>query len=117
VVLNLAPRAVAHLEIGNDAITFMARFGGMSHSVSVPVAAVQAIYARENGQGMLLADDAPGVAPAVRTPDTTPAKPSGPSLQAEPTSAQDASVSDEVDKNGDGDKPRPKGKPSLHVVK
>ena len=63
VVLNLAPRAVAHLEIGNDAITFMARFGGVSQSVNVPVAAVQAIYARENGQGMLLAEDAPGTAP------------------------------------------------------
>ena len=40
VVLNLAPRAIARLEIGNEAITFMARFGGVGHAVSVPVAAV-----------------------------------------------------------------------------
>ena len=121
VVLNLAPRAIAHLEIGNDAISFMARFGGVSHAVSVPVAAVQAIYARENGQGMLLAEDVAGGSPAVpSSDDATPAKPSSPALQAVPTSAQDATVADDADKPGDGDKPdkpRPKGKPSLHVVK
>ena len=121
VVLNLAPRAIARLEIGNDAITFMARFGGVSHAVSVPVAAVQAIYARENGQGMLLAEDAAGTTAPVQSADASPAKPTAPPLQAVPTSAQDATVSDdEADKGQDGgkpDKPRPKGKPSLHVVK
>ena len=120
VVLNLAPRAIARLEIGNDAITFMARFGGASHAVSVPVAAVQAIYARENGQGMLLAEDAAGTATPLQPSAASPAKSTSPALQAVPTSAQDASVSDDVDKGGDGDKPekpRPKGKPSLHVVK
>jgi len=120
VVLNLAPRAIARLEIGNDAITFMARFGGVSHAVSVPVAAVQAIYARENGQGMLLAEDAAGGAPPVHPAEASPGKPAAPSLQAVPTSIQDASASDDADKNGDNDKPdkpRPKGKPSLHVVK
>jgi stringent starvation protein B len=121
VVLNLAPRAIARLDIGNDAITFMARFGGVSHAVSVPVAAVQAIYARENGQGMLLADDAAGTASPEASPDASPAKPATPALQAVPTSAQDASLSDgEGEKSDEGsepDKPRPKGKPSLHVVK
>ena len=124
VVLNLAPRAVAHLEIGNDAITFMARFGGVSQPVSVPVAAVQAIYARENGQGMLLAEDAPGVAPAIEpSGDARPTKPSAPSLQAVPKSVQESPAADDAGESppspsGDGpDKPRPKGKPTLHVVK
>lgn len=124
VVLNLAPRAVARLELGNEAITFMARFGGVSQSVSVPVAAVQAIYARENGQGMLLAEEAPGTAPAVESTaaTSTPTRASVPALQAVPTPAQDATASDEGDAatsagNGDHDKPRPKGKPTLHVVK
>lgn len=122
VVLNLAPRAVTNLEIGNDAITFMARFGGVSQPVNVPVAAVQAIYARENGQGMLLAEDA-GTAPAVELGDAASSRPTMPSLQAVPTSAQDATASDDRDgtpppgNGGDPDKPRPKGKPSLHVVK
>lgn len=54
IVLNVAQRAVAGLEMTNDLIRFSARFGGVSHTVSVPVSAVLAIYARENGQGMAL---------------------------------------------------------------
>lgn len=119
VVLNLARRAVARLEIGNDAITFMARFGGVSHGVSVPVAAVQAIYARENGQGMLLAEGAAD-APTTQAAGAAHARPATPLLQAVPASAQDATAADAAgDSPGDGEpgKPRPTGKPSLHVVK
>ena len=54
VVLNIAARAVAHLNMDNDGVAFTARFGGVSHAVIVPVAAVLAIYARETGQGMAL---------------------------------------------------------------
>lgn len=55
-VLNVAPRAVRDLALGNDIIAFSARFGGVSRDVSIPVPAVMAIYARENGQGMLFAE-------------------------------------------------------------
>lgn len=57
VVLNVADRAVAGLDMGNDMISFTARFGGVSHPVRVPVNAVLAIYARETGQGMALPED------------------------------------------------------------
>ena len=57
VVLNIAQRAVANLVIGNDAVSFSARFGGVSYPVRVPIAAVLAIYSRETGQGMALPDD------------------------------------------------------------
>lgn len=57
IVLNIAERAVSRLEMGNDAIRFSARFGGVSYPVTVPVHAVLAIYARETGQGMALPDD------------------------------------------------------------
>ena len=60
VVLNIADRAVARLEMDNDSIRFTARFGGVSHPVTVPIAAVLAIYARETGQGMALPDDIGG---------------------------------------------------------
>ncbi|MFT5085025.1 MAG: stringent starvation protein B [Lentisphaeria bacterium] len=53
IVLNIAPRAVAALELGNKAITFNARFGGISTDIYVPCHAVLGIYARENGQGMM----------------------------------------------------------------
>jgi stringent starvation protein B len=60
VVLNIAERAVAKLEMDNESIRFTARFGGVSHPVAVPISAVLAIYARETGQGMALPEDIPG---------------------------------------------------------
>lgn len=57
IVLNIAARAVAQLELGNEMISFKARFGGVSQDVFVPLAAVQAIYAQETGQGMMLPEE------------------------------------------------------------
>ncbi len=54
VVLNIAARAVANLELADDVISFQARFNGVPLLVLVPVAGVLAIYAVENGQGMVL---------------------------------------------------------------
>ncbi len=68
VVLNIAARAVAHLDMDNDAVAFTARFGGVSHAVIVPVDAVLAIYARETGQGMALPDDGSAPAPEAGAP-------------------------------------------------
>jgi stringent starvation protein B len=79
VVLNIADRAVSRLEMGDDAIRFSARFGGVSQSVVVPLAAIIAIYARETGQGMgmpeephLDAAQLPGS--SEETPQQTPAE-------------------------------------------
>lgn len=55
-VLNVAPRAVRTLNLGNDTIDFNARFGGAARDVCLPVQAVLAVYARENGQGMLFSE-------------------------------------------------------------
>lgn len=79
VVLNIAGRAVTRLELGNEAVTFTARFGGVSQAVMVPMAAVLAIYARETGQGMALPDDIIGASPDSSPPPSTPddATPSG----------------------------------------
>jgi len=57
IVLNVAPRAVSDLVLGNEEIAFSARFGGTPMAVSIPVAAVEGIYARENGQGMVFPID------------------------------------------------------------
>src|SRR5690554_7816497 len=63
VVLNIAERAVVRLQMDNEAVRFSARFGGVSHPVDVPVAAIVAIYARETGQGMVLPEDIGGASP------------------------------------------------------
>lgn len=58
IVLNIAPRAVHNLAIGNEDVRFGARFGGVPRQVIVPLAAVQAIYAKENGAGTLFEQEA-----------------------------------------------------------
>jgi len=57
VVLNIAAGATEHLLLDNDTISFKARFSGKPYQISVPMDAVIAIYARENGQGMMFAQD------------------------------------------------------------
>jgi len=89
IVLNASPSAVRHLHMDNQAVSFEGRFGGVAHSLYIPAAAILAIYARENGQGMVF-DEASVV--EADGPDEPPQGPSG------------------------GD-PRPAGRPSLKVVK
>lgn len=57
IVLNIAPMSISGLVLGDGDITFSARFSGKSQSIYVPVEAVLAIYARENGQGMMFSED------------------------------------------------------------
>jgi stringent starvation protein B len=59
IVLNVAYDATGSLQLGNEYIEFKARFGGKPRDIMIPVERVQAIYARESGQGMSfpVADD------------------------------------------------------------
>lgn len=76
VVLNLAMRAVANLDLGNDWISFQARFSGVSQTIQIPVQAVLALYAQENGQGMMFpAEVEGGITPPPSAPDTDDAPP------------------------------------------
>ncbi len=52
IVLNLNHTATKDLYFTNEAVTFSARFSGVSNNLYVPIAAVKGIFARENGQGM-----------------------------------------------------------------
>ncbi len=95
IVLNLGPEATNKLHIGNELIEFQARFGGVARQLSVPVAQVAAIYARENGAGMafevgddggLAEADGAEVMPVVATvsqdePDPSPPEGGRPRLQ------------------------------------
>jgi stringent starvation protein B len=57
IVLNISPSAVRGLVLGNEHVSFNARFGGVAMDISVPVEAVLGIYARENGRGMLFPEE------------------------------------------------------------
>ncbi len=109
VVLNVAERAVARLQMDNESVSFSARFGGVSYPIDVPMAAVVAIYARETGQGMVLPEDVGG----------PPADPEG-----DPATAPQGvprSVDHDDGGNDDGDGPGPDSTPPrrghLRVVK
>ncbi|MFM8332374.1 MAG: ClpXP protease specificity-enhancing factor [Candidatus Methylumidiphilus sp.] len=80
IVLNLRPQAVHNLLLGDAQIEFNARFGGAPMQVKVPLTAVLAIYARENGQGMVFdgnEEDEPSPPPATPA-DTVESKPAKP---------------------------------------
>lgn len=53
IVLNIRPEAIQGLVLGNDEIQFNARFAGKPMRITTPCKAVLAIYAKENGKGMI----------------------------------------------------------------
>lgn len=79
IVLNISPSAVQNLLINQDGLSFSARFGGVPMEVYVPIVAILAIYARENGQGMVFGSEAGAPDPndPVHSPEPTPEPPSG----------------------------------------
>ncbi len=112
IVLNVGAMATHNLVMGNEFIEFQARFGGVSRQISVPIGAVQAIYARETGQGMAFE-----VTPA----DAEEASPEDerPSLSAVPGSAEGDGEDSRPDDPGpeDPDPSDPSGRPRLKIVK
>lgn len=96
IVLNIAPQAVANLQLNLTDVIFSARFGGRTQNVFVPMSAVLAIYARENGAGTM--------------------------FESEEVFEEDAfneeNTSDVGDDSSDETPPQPpKGRPSLKIVK
>jgi stringent starvation protein B len=73
IVLNISPSAVSGMRIGNDELTFQARFSGTAYAICVPIAAVLGIYARETGRGMIFSEET-----AVAGVDESPPGPDGP---------------------------------------
>lgn len=102
IVLNIAPFATHQLSITNEDVTCQARFGGVAHSLYVPMGNIIAIYARENGQGMAF-EPGDHVGPGIEMAGTQPA--------AAPVSA--TKHDDEPDPSGD--KPTPPGGRGGHL--
>ena len=104
IVLNIAPQAVMAFTMDKEALSFSARFGGVPFQVYIPMAAIIAIHARENGVGTFF-----------------PPEPAYANWEAAATAAADdadvpaPAVSGEAD--ADDSVARPQGRPSLRVVK
>ena len=78
IVLNVSATAVRDLDLGNDYISFNARFSGAPMNILIPLPAVRGIYAQENGQGMLFPESEDDVPPP---PEPQPEKAGRPSLK------------------------------------
>ena len=82
IILNIAPLAISSLVLGDSEITFNARFSGQSMGLNIPVEAVLAVYAKENGQGMMFSDDDGAVSSSDDDdPEPDPDRPKRPSLR------------------------------------
>jgi len=79
IVLNLRPEAIQGLTLGNEEIQFNARFSGKAMHIVTPTAAVLAIYAKENGKGMVF--DPEDYQDDDNTPPPPEKKPSKPQLR------------------------------------
>jgi stringent starvation protein B len=90
IILNVSHSATQGLLLANEAVKFRARFGTVAFDVTVPIAAVLGIYARETGQGMIFSDN--------EEPTSPPPDPQSP-------------------KPGPGSSPEPSKRPTLKVVK
>jgi stringent starvation protein B len=76
IVLNIRPEAIQGLSLGNEEIQFNARFSGKPMHIATPIAAVIAIYAKENGKGMIFDhEDNEGDGDATPPDKTPPTKP------------------------------------------
>lgn len=68
ITLNIHPQAVRAFHYDNDRVTFSARFSGESMSIEVPMRAVLALFAKENGRGLFFQDEPEGEPPPENTP-------------------------------------------------
>lgn len=82
ILLNLSNDATRHLDIGNEWLTFEARFGGVARSLRVPLEAVQSVYARETGEGIVFPpEESPPAGPAPSDSPPTEPSPRRPTLK------------------------------------
>ena len=113
ITLNVSPSAVHKLQMGNDLIEFSARFAGVARQISVPVAGVYALYARETGHGMTFDVDA--AKPVIQSDASTEpsntgsSNESGPMALPVPTSLPTATPPEPTKPTG--------GKPQLRRIK
>ncbi len=96
IILNLAPLAVTGFAMNNEALEFKASFGGRLQHLYIPMTAILAIYAYENGRGLVFG------------------------LEDETISEVAEGAETEEDTTGEDKKTppkRPKGPPKLTIVK
>lgn len=105
IVLNLSPNATGGLQIANEFVEFDARFRGVPQHIFIPMGAVMAIYARENGDGVMFEYEAVYDEELMEQPTGFHEAVDNPPAQAEKSQTEKAK----------GDKP--KGASHLRIIK
>lgn len=118
IVLNISLSATRHLDLGNELLSFEARFGGVPRLVRVPVAAVLSVYARETGEGMVFPPEGELAPPSALLAPRPPEAPTAPGTTSAlggvaPTGYPPAPR----EPSGSGAAPTPRRRPDLKVVK
>lgn len=85
IVLNLSATAVRGLSITREALACDGRFGGRAFGIYLPMASIVAIYARENGEGMVFESES--------FPDPDPDPGPGPLPDPSPSGGEGAGAS------------------------
>jgi len=81
IIFNLSPSAIRDLEMLNEAVLFSARFHGKPENIYIPMHAILAIYANENGEGMMFPEEDSSVKAESNDENKKPEKPKKPSLK------------------------------------
>jgi stringent starvation protein B len=113
IVLNVAFSATSGLKMDNDAVTFKARFGGVSRDIYIPVRNVQAIFASENGQGMVFDD-----VEEVLLSDAPEVELAKPTIGLASVNTKDEKSASDLEKTEEAKETQKKSeKPSLKIIK
>ncbi|MCY7387510.1 MAG: ClpXP protease specificity-enhancing factor [Burkholderiales bacterium] len=120
IVLSMSQQATRNLTIGNELIQFSARFNGVSREITVPIYAVQSVFARENGRGVffqpeavperaIIQTQAPAVTPNLQSVSLTSAPP--------PLSQVQNSLAEPDPETPSPDKPKAPPRGKLRIIK
>ncbi|WP_395006781.1 ClpXP protease specificity-enhancing factor [Undibacterium sp.] len=113
IVLNIAFSATSGLKMDNDAVSFKARFGGVSRELYIPVRNIQAIFSSENGQGMVFDEVEDEL-----ISDSAVVEPVKPTIGLASVSIKDEKTVVELDEQEETkEKQKKLEKPSLKIIK
>ena len=116
IVLNIAPRAVINYHADETAVTFSARFSGVAQNIYIPIEHIHAIYAAENGQGMVFSHEFETNEAAETNDEPTLSDVSADNTEAEELTEQ-ASDTNATQSEAEKTEKGKKSKPFLKVIK
>ncbi len=117
IVLNIVTHAISNLHMDNEAISFSARFSGVPESLYLPIQAIQAIYASENGEGLSFPEEISDEQEATEEQNMDLEEAEQPAKEKAKSKLESVSMDENESKAGDKKKAKDKKSPFLKVIK